>query len=199
MKRLNRGIALILCLLLALPAARADEKANPSVAAWCDAYNTLMLNISSNLSDVLLVSGNIQYAASDIDQSRGVSMVYGGAYSPESTYAIGMGSGLENDDLWYVSFTYYNAQAKDIQYTMLCSILSSLAVGVDLGGQDEAMESARYILSALISADSDVAMELDGVVFVFKSLSSGLLFALDSKAYYDTFYKGSISNYQVIR
>lgn len=202
---MKRIIALSLMLLLLLfgscALAEYKELLNPNLDIWCNNYNSFFLSMFAEggdySGDSILMGGKIIY---DPTQTRvsyyGDAVADGGLSSTKGTYMVGMGAGVENEDLWYISFTFgANASGDDIVQHSMCAMLACLPLGLNLGDGESAVDNLTALLMPLLTSEKDIAIKYCDLVFVKKDLGGKLLFSIDSNDFYDGFYAGTISNF----
>lgn len=183
---------------------------NPDIMKFAEHYAGFHLDLMSRdepmfLSDNILFGGKINYNEDDARVGySGKKVADGAIYSEYGTFMIGCGAGIEDEDLWYVSFTYEKNADPDVMlyntYFMMGSsedfFNALMESGYDEEEQDELM---MEILQELLTTKEPIAIETGDVVFVSKELGSGQrLIVLDSKEMYEEFYKGSIDNYMEV-
>ena len=203
MKRIVSLILLSLLLLVSVPAlGEYLELQNPTLLSWCDAYNAYYLAFMDSSDDFsgdsILLGGNIVYDPTQTRKSYyGDAVADGGLTSTLGTYVVGMGAGVENEDLWYVSFTFdASAKENDVLVHSMCAVLASQAGGLYLGEGEEVGEMVNLLLNPLLSSSEDLAVKYCDIVLVSKHLSGGkLLLSIDSYDFYDGFYAGTVANF----
>ncbi len=118
----------------------------------------------------------------------------------DGTFFIGAGMGLDNDELWYITFTFdQSTKTTDLYNNTMALLAACDIIGVKFPEGEEGNQLGNYIAELLCTADQDVAIEMQGVVMGVKLLSGGQrLVMIDSVEFYNAFYPGSIENYIVL-
>lgn len=201
MKHLKKFcLLLVLCLVFQNVALASDEEwheyINPNLKDWSDAFNTYFSN--GDTSSTMSSSYKIRYQDNDIVVSdNGIRMVHGGKSREGVDYVMGMGSSLDDPDLFYVSFTFYNAFDEKMGAGLrFLALLAAANCGLDLGDTDDDMvHNVDYLCQRILDEKEGIALSYKGFVIASKKLDTGYLFVIDTQEYYDAFYKGSIDNY----
>ena len=206
MKRLLTVLALVLALVLAvallpLSAFAQDEYefvVNPNLELWSQYYQALHLNMLADgeaLSDSILPGARILYMENNVRRgSGGERVIDGGMTSEHGTFTIGMGAGVDDDALWYLSFSY-NANA-DLDVIMYNTLFTLIALEAAELMPELDTEYLTIVAQAMINSDEDIAMEVGDLVLAGKWLGSGQrLVLVNSLPFYDAFYLGTIENY----
>lgn len=216
---MKRIASLILCIILVLNftgafAAELNELINPYAESFCTQYTlfTLLLcddalNDINVLDNLAFSTGNIRYFSSDARKGyTGQKVADGGAMNELGTCTIGVGAGIDNEDLWYVTNTY--SGGLDYQTLLISAVamcMASNGLGVNLGTDiDEVVNTSMQLAKMLISCTETTAYQLDDVVYLCKLLDNrspleGGMFILgvESLDFYNEFYYGSVENYYV--
>ena len=210
MKHLKRiCLVLVLCLVFQNVALASGgewhEFTNPNLMNWSDAFNEYLGYLEEDMQNNDDMEGGlmssaflISYQDNDIVVSdSGIRMVHGGKSQDGVDYSMGMGTSLDDPNLFYVSFTFYNECNMNLSAMIrLSAILAAANCGLDLGDtNDEMVENAKYLCTRLLSDIDGIALSYKDFVIASKKLDTGYLFVIDTQAYYDAFYKGSIENY----
>lgn len=190
---------------------KAESIENPNLVKWAESYlachlTLLMQDEPVMLDDSMTFSGKINYDESMIrwGNGSGKEVVDGGVGSAKGTFAIGAGAGLDDDNLWYVSFTYEKNVDSDVMlyntYFMLLSSEDLLDGLSDAGLDDSETEKIMIqITQQLLMPEEDIAIQTGNMVAVSKKTDAGQrLIALETVDFYEEFYKGSIENYITI-
>ena len=201
---MKRTLSLLLVTVLLLACASAlgetayEVLVNPTLAEWAEGfftYNLMLLQNEIYLSDNIIPSANIIYNPAYVRSgSDGQRIADGGVTSEEGTFSVGMGAGIDDETMWYVTFTYNtNADREVIIYNTVNMLMAFRAIGA-LG--DVESDLIVDLTDALLSSTESVAYELGDAVVAVKQLDNGqLLIMVDSLEFYNAFYKGSIANY----
>ncbi|MDD3411716.1 MAG: hypothetical protein PHY12_13010 [Eubacteriales bacterium] len=197
-------IAAMLCTASAVCAEELQTLTNPYITAWGQLY-TEALNIEKMTDMALFSEPKIHYADSGVRNglktgASGAVVANGGVHSQKETFTVGMGAGVDNPELWYVSFVFTGKTSEqDLVYTVAAMLIGCHAVGLDLStGDGEYEEHVMQVLEKLLSGKRPLMIEANGLVLVAKDLGDGQqLFAVDSLAYFDDFYYSDRSNPEV--
>lgn len=213
---MKRIVALILCLTLSLSCSGAlalSELINPNVSQFCFYYMQYAMALSESVDDFSILeklafsAGKIGYFDHDARTGyTGQKVADGGASNQLGTCTLGVGAGLSNENLWYVTNTYYpGLDYLTLRVSAISMILASDGLGVSLGEDDTAVATAMELADMLLASTESTAYQLDDVVYFCKLLDGrtpleGGMFILgvNSLEFYNEFYYGSIKNYNVI-
>ncbi len=205
-KLLAMFLILTMMLSIASPALADYQKyASETLLTWSMYYKSCVQAFAEVLPEGAVVdtpfpSGIIMYDENSYTYGpyTGVGVIHGGLYSLNNTTAIGMGTGLdENEKYWYVSITYSpEHNGETLFVTSAAFALASIQVGLPLDDSD--IELLMEFMYGLMSND-DIAVQIGDYVLVHKALSGGqYLLAIDTLAYYDEFYYNDTENYYVM-
>lgn len=213
-RRIATGFLLIVCIVLTglTPGLASNDQynycTNPYLSEWVDAYNYFINAYGedadangqpNNADDSFLIATSLMlYADSDIvTNQNGVRMVHGAKTNAGSPYVLGMGTCLDDEEMWYVTFTIYDTADPEEEIILrLISLYAATYAGLDLGDTDEEVqENTDYLLSMLLDEKDSIAISYNGFVLVSKRINSAYLFGIDTQKFYDEYYKGSIENY----
>ena len=210
-KKMKKTLVLFVVLTMLMSVnVKAESIENPNLVKWAEEYLSWHLTLMAQdepvmLEDSMTFSGRINYNEEDARTGyNGKKAADGGTYSENGTFSLGAGAGLDDDNLWYVSFTYEkNADSDVMLYNTYFMLLSSedLLDGLSDAGLDnsEAGKFAAKMTQQLLLSEEDMAIQTGNVVAVSKKLSTGQrLVALETVDFYEEFYKGSIENYITI-
>ena len=110
---MKRIVALILCLSLSLSCSGAlalSELINPNVSQFCFYYMQYAMALSESVDDFSILeklafsAGKIGYFDHDARTGyTGQKVADGGASNQLGTCTLGVGAGLSNENLWYVT------------------------------------------------------------------------------------------------
>lgn len=197
------SLLLAAAMLLGCASALADDSyiENQNLAAWAAYYSALheaAANNGQKLADTCMPYGNVKYTPGYNVRSCGVKgkdVADDGLYSDNGTFTMGMGAGVKDESLWYVSFTYDDATDRQVKVANTMFMIQALMLPGIIGELDQ--DTIIQIASKLVGATGDVAYEVDGMVLCAKP-QFGLVMA-NSKAFYDAYYPNSIKDYTKVR
>lgn len=128
-------------------------------------------------------------------------VVDGGTYSAKKTFDVGTGCGLTDEDLWYITFTFNkNTTTKTILYNTNALVFSTSRVTYLGKDVKEYAQNAEDLTRVLLESKENIAIEVDEKIVLFKKgIGDGkIIVGVNSKEFYDLFYKGTIENYYTI-
>ena len=202
---MKKIIALILALILATGAvglALADDLLildNPTLIEWSATCTALQLVMQSQNLPVDLCSdnGSIGYYEKNIRKgSNGERVADGGTYSQKKTYMLGMGAGVDREDLWYVTMTYSTDTNIDECYNnVACMLLAFEDIHALLNGSEDEKALLEDILNRLVLQSGSVGFQYNGKVLMRKDIGQQFIIGVDSVAFYEAFYAGSLTEY----
>ncbi len=194
-------------LILALVAcitgfASADELLtleNPTLVAWSVKNTAMQLTLQQQGLPVDFSNDNgiIRYYEKDIRTgANGERVADGGAYSEKNTYMIGMGAGVDLEDLWYVTMTYsIDTNIDECYNNVACMLVAFDDIRALMGGNEDEQALLNGILDRLVLESGSVGFQYGGKVLMRKDIGSQFIIGVDSKAFYDAFYAGSLTEY----
>lgn len=214
---MKRILALIVCLTLALSCSGAlalEELINPNAEVLCSTYFMYTMALAESvenygiLENLTFSAGKIGYFPSDARTGyTGQKVADGGATNELGTCTLGVGAGIDNENLWYVTNTYSaGLDYLTLRVSAISMVMASHGLGVNLGDDAEtAIATAMDLADLLLASTTATAYQLDDVVYFCKPLDSrapleGGMFILgvNSLEFYNEFYYGTIKNYYVI-
>lgn len=208
---MKKIVALLLSLVLVCSTASAladyQSYTSKTLALWCNAFNYYATALAQNDSlsgavDLPVAGGSIIYNESSYTYGySGVGVIHGGAYSPNNTVTLGVGTGLDDqENYWYASLTYSaEASSATNQVAGFAFMLACVETGLPLDkNSSDFFSTMGLILDTLWSSDN-MAIQMGDLVLVHKMISGNRhLLAVDSLAYYDEFYYNDTENYIVL-
>ena len=173
---------------------------NSTLTEWVKEYTSLLLLMKENGNAVEMDTGNGIICSYEQDIRFGVNgerVLDGGIYSENGIYMLGMGAGVDQDDLWYVTLTFGpNVDQQIVTNNTLCMIYAFGDLYRLFSESEESKDTFVEILDMLTSGNESVGFELNGKLLMRKELGNGqFIVGVDSVAFYNAFYAGSLENY----
>lgn len=207
MKKTISILAALLVFLSACTAATAENKAiiidNPTLTEWAIQYTVQLLLMQKEGNPVEHDTGNgsiLSYEQNIRYGANGERVLDGGLYSENGIYTLGMGAGVDRDDLWYVTLTFgSNADPKIVANNTRCMICAFEDLDKAFSESDETKAIFEEILAILTQGNGDVGFEINGKLLMRKELGNGLfIVGVDSVTFYNAFYAGSLKDYYTL-
>ncbi len=190
--------ALVLACLAPLSGALALSRLeNPALTAWADAFTVIQLAYmgENKAVDLTGTDGVIYYNAFENRISAdGQRVADGATFSEDGNYMLGMGAGVNNDALWYVTMTFRSGGDAGLCRNMTeCMLLSFEDLAQMFGEDPELMED---ICDALVHDGNPTGIQLNGKVLFRKPISeTAFIIGVSSLEFYRAFYYGTLGDY----
>ena len=201
---MKKALPLLLALLLlccAAGAASADELLyleNPTLTQWSATNSALQLTLRKEGMPVDLSGDNGVIAYYEKNVRTGVNgerVADGGTYSEKNTYMLGMGAGVDREDLWYVTMTYNaGTDLEECYNNTVCMLLAFDDLYVLMAGTEDEAALLDGILGRL-TTEGSVGFQVGGKVLMRKDIGGQFIIGVDSVAFYDAFYPNSLEEY----
>ncbi len=171
---------------------------NAKLSDWYRSYYKRVHSLESYTGDRGPATDMVMINYSETRKSMdGEEVADGGMTSLGGTFSIGVGSGVDNEELWYATLTFpADIDEQVMEINTLMAVAACQAVGIDFGDDDEII----YTLAGFLCySEGDAAVEIGDLVLATKILSGGQrLVMFDSLDFYNGFYAGSIEDYTVL-
>lgn len=192
------------CLLLSVCATAgwAEEMKildNPVLIEW--AINCAAMELIVEQEGISIdrheANGSISYYEKNIRfGANGERVADGGTYSKQGTYMLGMGAGVDQEDLWYVTMTFNPGVDKDqcanIIFCMLYAF-NDLRETLSAEGNEGLLQE---IINQLVGDNGTFGIQLNQKIIMRKELGNGqVIIGVDSIPFYEAFYAGSLTEY----
>lgn len=172
---------------------------NPVLIGWAVNYGAMELLMQEQgiPMDSHGVNGSISYYEKNIRTgANGERVADGGAYSKQGTYMLGMGAGVDQEDLWYVTMTFNAGADKD---QCANNVFCMLYAFDDLRETLSASENdglLQEMINMLVGDNGTFGIQLNGKIIMRKELGNGqVIIGVDSIPFYEAFYAGSLTEY----
>ncbi len=202
---MKKGIALfvVLTLLTGMAGPGTAENLldveNPTLINWSINNSVLLLQLMSSGCDVDPTGDNgiIHYRKNDVRTgSGGEKVADGGAYSQKGTYMLGMGAGVDREDLWYVTMTFRADGDEDMRYyNVFCMLAAFDDLYALMAGSEDESALFEGMLDRLVLQEGSVGIQYGGKVLMRKDLGTSIIIGVDSLPFYEAFYAGSLTEY----
>lgn len=172
---------------------------NPSLITWSACFAVLQLTMQSKglPVDFSTDNGIIGYYEKNIRTgANGERVADGAAFSEKNSYMLGMGAGVDREDLWYVTMTFGADTDPGVCYNnVTCMLLAFDDISALMGGDEDEQELLNGMLDRLVFQSGSVGFQYGGKVLMRKDLGSRFIIGVDSLAFYEAFYAGSLTEY----
>ncbi len=204
MKRTAALIAALMIFCLFCSAAWGDASGtirieNPTLLEWNGRYKALLLSVlqSGGPAETDSANGIISSREQNIRTAAGGERVLdGGLYSDHGIYVLGMGAGVDREDLWYVTLTFGpEADPELIRNNARCMIYAFEDLYRLFTESEDGPVLFDEILDALATGKESVGFVAGGKLLMRMELGSGrFILGVDSLAFYNAFYAGVLEN-----
>ena len=202
---MRKCLSLLLAFLLPVIAAGAmaeeapETLENPVLTDWSMTFTALQLVFMGKGLPVEFSAdtGIISYYEKNVRTGSGGERVAdGGTYSENRSYMLGMGAGVEREDLWYITMTYDAGTDMETCYNnTACMLLAFNDIKALWDGGEDEHALAEAILDRLVNQPGSVGIQYGGKVFIRIDRGSRFIVGVDSLEFYEAFYADSLEEY----
>lgn len=194
---------MLFCSLEATAAGKNDQLLvidNPTLISWSATFSTLQLLLQESGKPVDFCSdnGSIGYYERNVRTgAHGERVADGGAYSQDGNYILGMGAGVDREDLWYVTLTFGPQSDPDQCFNnTLCMLYAFDDLFSVFSGEDGDTSLITDVMELLVRTEETVGIQINQKVLMRKEIGNGqFIVGVDSLAFYEAFYAGSLTTY----